>query len=111
MPDDLRTRIGKTLHRLYGPSLGAHPDGWEREPGGTREMYLEDADAVIRELGSIPDRTHTDEHGRTWEWCGGQPGTWAWRITRLSDQCGECLRRGDERDGCNCVYPKGHPSR
>ena len=38
---DLRTRIAKTLHRLYGPSLGAHPDGWDREPGGTQEMYLE----------------------------------------------------------------------
>lgn len=55
VPDDLRTRIAKTLHRLYGPSLGAHPDGWDREPGGTREMYLEDADAVIRELGAFKE--------------------------------------------------------
>lgn len=38
------------------------------------------ADAVIREI-NIPDRIHTDDQGRTWEWCGGQPGTWAWRIT------------------------------
>ena len=51
MADDLRTRIGKLLHRVYGPSLGAHPDGWDREPGGTQKMYLEDADAVIAELG------------------------------------------------------------
>lgn len=32
---------------------------------------------------SIPDRTFVDDHGRTWEWCGGQDGTWAWRITDL----------------------------
>lgn len=50
---DLRTRIAKTLHRLYGPSLGAHPDGWDREPGGTQEMYLNDADAVIAELPEL----------------------------------------------------------
>ena len=43
---------------------------------------LELADAVIREL-NIPDRTHVDDEGRVWEWCGGEPGTWAWRITRL----------------------------
>ena len=42
------------------------------------------ADAVIRELGSIPDRQFTDDQGRTWEWCGGEPGTWAWRVTRLT---------------------------
>lgn len=29
----------------------------------------------------IPDRTFIDDYGRRWEWCGGQPGTWAWRIT------------------------------
>jgi len=44
---DLRTRIAKTLHRLYGPSLGAHPDGWDREPSGTQGMFLDDADAVV----------------------------------------------------------------
>jgi len=44
---DLRTRIAKTLHLLYGPSLGAHPDGWDREPSGTQGMFLDDADAVV----------------------------------------------------------------
>jgi len=47
---DLRTRLAKTLHRLYGPSLGAHPWGWDCEPKGTQGMFLDDADAVIREL-------------------------------------------------------------
>jgi len=28
-------------------------------------------------------------------------------IHELKDQCGQCWRRGDERDGCNCVFPKG----
>ena len=61
MPDDLRTRIAKVLHRLYGPSLGAHPWGWDCEPQATRDMYLNDADAVIRELG-LRIKTRT-EHG------------------------------------------------
>ena len=61
---DLRTRIAKTLHRLYGPSLGAHPDGWDREPGGTQEMYLEDADAVIRELGLQYERSEWPFDGK-----------------------------------------------
>ena len=50
--------------------------GWKRHA-----THL--ADAVSSELGQIPDRTHTDDQGRTWEWCGGQPGTWAWRVTNL----------------------------
>jgi len=30
---------------------------------------------------TIPDRQFTDEFGHRWEWCGGEPGTWAWRVT------------------------------
>jgi hypothetical protein len=41
------------------------------------------ADAVITELGEIPDREFDDPWGQHWEWCGGVTGTWAWRITRL----------------------------
>ena len=44
------------------------------------------ADAVIRELGAIPDREFTDQWGHHWEWCGGVTGTWAWRITRLEQR-------------------------
>ena len=44
---DLRTRLAKTLHRLYGPSLGAHPWGWDCEPKGTQGMFLDDADALV----------------------------------------------------------------
>jgi hypothetical protein len=29
----------------------------------------------------VPDRAFIDDQGRRWEWCGGQPGTWAWRMT------------------------------
>lgn len=29
----------------------------------------------------IPDQTFVDDFGRRWEWCGDQPGTWAWRVT------------------------------
>lgn len=49
MPDDLRTRIAKTLQRLYGPSLGAALQ-WDSEPKRIKQMYLDDADAVIGEL-------------------------------------------------------------
>lgn len=49
--------------------------------------YTSLADAVIAELGSVPDREFTDDQGRHWEWCGGKPGTWAWRITRVEDRC------------------------
>ena len=31
----------------------------------------------------IPDRTFVDDLGHRWEWCGGEPGTWAWRVTDL----------------------------
>lgn len=35
---------------------------------------------------AIPDRTFIDDLGRRWEWCGGQPETWAWRITDPDQQ-------------------------
>lgn len=38
---------------------------------------------LIDALEAAPERTFTDDLGRHWEWCGGVPGTWAWRITRL----------------------------
>lgn len=50
MPDDLRTRIAQVLHRIYGPSLGCSDHSWDREPSGLQDVYLSDADAVIREL-------------------------------------------------------------
>lgn len=34
----------------------------------------------------IPDRTFIDDLGRRWEWCGGEPDTWAWRITDLGQR-------------------------
>ena len=43
---------------------------------------------------STPDRTFVDDLGRRWEWCGGQPGTWAWRVTHLRPVTdNECRRR------------------
>ena len=33
----------------------------------------------------VVPRTHVDDLGRRWEWCGGVEGTWAWRITALSE--------------------------
>jgi hypothetical protein len=67
---DLRDRIASAIYNDNG-------FGW------SKYMCEEAADAVIAELGAIPDREFTDPWGHHWEWCGGVPGTWAWRITRL----------------------------
>ena len=40
---------------------------------------------TVNNSPEIPDRTFIDDFGRRWEWCGGQPGTWAWRITDLGN--------------------------
>lgn len=43
-----------------------------------------DVDALASEVVhsvAIPDRTFRDDQGRRWEWCGGEEGTWEWRIT------------------------------
>ena len=93
--DTLRTRIAavQAQHHHWdyagaltcacGETFGLGIEaGWEAAVQGWAAHV---ADAVIREL-NIPDRTHVDDQGRTWEWCGGQPGTWAWRITAN----GEC---------------------
>lgn len=37
-------------------------------------------------IGMIPGRKFIDGLGRQWEWCGGMPGTWAWRITALPSE-------------------------
>ena len=76
MTDDLRTRIAAAIYKGCDNRVS---------PGLSRQA----ADAVIRELGAIPDRSFTDDQGRTWEWCGGEPGTWAWRITRICPESGQ----------------------
>ena len=78
---DLRERIAALLI--------AHPDLMSGKCCGAMEFDHQDqwashlADVLIHELVAIPDRVHTDEYGNRWEWCGGQPETWAWRITAL----------------------------
>ncbi|MCH9731655.1 MAG: hypothetical protein K0U84_18595 [Actinomycetia bacterium] len=34
--------------------------------------------------GNPPDRVFIDDRGHRWEWCGGEQGTWAWRMTTTS---------------------------
>lgn len=84
-PDDLRTRIAAVLNSHKADD---RYDEWSDCQCGNVGTRWDDhvADAVIRELGPIPDRCHVDDQGRVWEWCGGQPGTWAWRITRLDNR-------------------------
>lgn len=41
--------------------------------------------AALPDRRFIPDRTFIDNLGQRWEWCGGAPGTWAWRITSLGE--------------------------
>lgn len=86
--DTLRTRIKQAIDQAHAST----------HPHSTYDDWLGfAADAVIRELGPIPDRTHTDDQGRTWEWCGGETGTWAWRITangpvEVEVRCAVCQR-------------------
>jgi len=61
-----------------------------RNPGTIRmmeaaEANIDQAAEVTIGEGEIPDRTFTDDRGHLWEWCGGQPGTWAWRRTAILD--------------------------
>jgi hypothetical protein len=45
------------------------------------------AEKIAAELADdIPEREFTDDLGRQWEWCGGQPRTWAWRVTAIVRQ-------------------------
>jgi len=46
------------------------------------ELHHHIADVLTEadEPANIP-HTHLDDLGRQWEWCGGTPGTWEWRIT------------------------------
>ena len=85
MTDDPRTRIAKVLNQH---KTDDQYDEWAdcqcRHVGQRWDDHV--ADAVIAELGPIPDREFTDQLGQHWEWCGGVEGTWAWRITRLEPQ-------------------------
>lgn len=45
---------------------------------------IRERDEAVAAAANVPDRTFVDDQGRRWEWCGGQPGTWAWRITSLT---------------------------
>ena len=47
----LRDRVAQTLYRRYAPQLGMADNPWEDEHSLTQEMWREDADAVIAELG------------------------------------------------------------
>lgn len=87
MTDSLRDRIAAAAagHADYVSSGVRYCScgEWSGDTAASRMDFSRHlADAVIREL-NIPDRTHVDDEGRVWEWCGGEPGTWAWRITRL----------------------------
>lgn len=74
---------------------------------GKRFISLEEERVAL--LKSSPARTFTDDQGRRWEWCGGQPGTWAWRVTdRPRYHCTSCGNltdpnlAGQNGDGCDC---------
>lgn len=58
---------------------------WE-QIGDLPDRYMDwiDVNALACEVVAsvaIPDRSFRDDRGRRWEWCGGEEGTWEWRIT------------------------------
>jgi hypothetical protein len=73
---DLQGRIAAVLGRFIEVSMSG-PAAKIAHEAVLNAM----AAAVVEELGPVPDRTHTDDMGRKWEWCGGVPGTWGWRVT------------------------------
>ena len=54
----LRDRIAAAIERRYTDEAVGH----------TYEVCLMAADAVIAELGAIPDRQFVDDQGRRWEY-------------------------------------------
>ena len=87
MTDDLRTRILHTLINNTPPQYLAMPGDLSDL---TTALMAVISDEYINSRGMFhePDRSHVDDEGRVWEWCGGEPGTWAWRITRLNKREG-----------------------
>jgi hypothetical protein len=61
------------------------PVHWSDSVEDAYQALLEEGrkadESVARDIAAIPERSFTDDLGRKWEWCGGQPGTWAWRVT------------------------------
>ena len=93
MSDNLRDRIAVTQQAhvfcITECSCG-HRFPWEKSTEWRESAEwawaLHVADAVIEALGPIPNRSFVDDRNNRWEWCGGEPGTWAWRITRLGPE-------------------------
>ena len=61
MSDDLRTRVLSAIRKeLFR----------QTQVGTAYDFAAGDlTDAVIRELGPIPDRSFVDSDGNRWEWC------------------------------------------
>lgn len=92
MTDSLRDRIAAVLDKAL-PGSAADVGFYQRlgvTPLVDIEAYdlnLESlADAVIEALGPIPNRSFIDDRNNRWEWCGGEPGMWAWLITRIGPE-------------------------
>lgn len=63
---------------------------------------------------SVPDRVFNDDRGRRWEWCGGETGTWAWRITGYAEdqpprQCCRSVFGGPHVPGCDFEPREDNP--
>jgi hypothetical protein len=80
---ELRDRIIAVLEKHAAAEYSWGVDGCQCGAETEDRQAQHQADAVIAELGAIPDREFDDPWGHHWEWCGGVTGTWAWRVTRL----------------------------
>ena len=87
MSDDLRTRIAALLYRRWWPKPNRLPD-WEFLSETDRQIWLADADAVIRELGIREERETTD-----WETPDGKRAT----CTRIASEW-------KHQAGCECGW-------
>lgn len=55
--------------------------------------------ALVGALKLAPARAFVDDLGRKWEWCGGEPGTWEWRVTSAAHAQGAVMVLLPEPDG------------
>ena len=58
MTDDLRTRLAKTLYQRFAPQIGLADAEWDDEHSVSQQMWMEDAEAVIRELNLQEEIRH-----------------------------------------------------
>jgi hypothetical protein len=78
---ELRERIAAALYRTYPPyqlgyTFGCPTENWEDESERCRDVYLRDADSLIRELGLQPHLAKRIINGKPDQWVRRHETDW-----------------------------------